>query len=295
MRCRFAVALALTLVAAPHALAQKFEVAAIRPCRPDAGFGGGINPTPGRVTVNCMSLLLLIRQAYVTFANGKLNPPGRAVPIEKAPTCIESAFYTIEAKAQNAPPMGTMMGPMMQALLEDRFRLKIRSETREVPVYALAVAKEGPKLKAAPAGSCATLDYDHLPAPPPPGQRPPPICKFARVTGRGFDVDGVTISEFAEALSSRLDRDVLDRTGITGLFNFEVALYPDAPRSTLPPPGPGAAPPPSAPPPLPDPSDPGANVAAAQAALQKYGLRLESAKGPGRFLVIDSVEWPSEN
>ncbi len=295
MRCPCAIPIALTLVLAIHAQSQKFEVAAIKPCKPAAGSLGGTNPTPGRVTVNCMNLMFLIRQAYVMFANGKLNPPGKTVPIEKAPAWIESAFYTIEAKAQNAPPMGMMMGPMMQALLEDRFRLKIRSETREVPVYALTVSKGGPKLRAAPAGSCATLDYNHPPAPLPPGQRPPPLCKFARVTGRGFEVNGDTMSEFAEALSGRLDRDVVDKTGITGLFDFEVALYPDAPRANLPPPGPGAAPPPPAPPPPPDPSDPGVALAAAQAALQKYGLRLESAKGPGRFLVIDSIEPPSEN
>jgi uncharacterized protein (TIGR03435 family) len=115
------------------------------------------------------------------------------------------------------------------------------------------------------------------------------------VTGRGFDVHGVTMSEFAVALSGRLDRDVIDRTGIAGQYDFEVALYPDAPRANLPPPGPGAAPPPPAPPPPPDPSDPGAGLAAAQAALQQYGLRLESARGPGHFLIIDNVERPSEN
>ena len=297
MRLRFAIPIALGFALTVRAQTQKFEVATIKPCKP--GLTMGINPTPGRVSVNCMNLMLLIRQAYVTFANGRLNPPGRNVPIEKAPAWIESTFYTIEAKAEGAPAYGMTMGPMMQALLEDRFHLKIQRETREVPVYALTVAKGGPKLIAAPPGSCAVIDIDRPAAPLPPAQPVPAVCKFARVTGRGFDVHGVTMPEFADVLAGRLDRDVIDKTGIPGLFDFEVVLFPGASVATLGPPpgglGPPAAP---APPPPPDPSgltDFGGPFAAAQAALQKFGLRLESARGPSRFFVIDSIERPSEN
>jgi uncharacterized protein (TIGR03435 family) len=61
---------------------------------------------------------------------------------------------------------------MLQALLENRFQLKIRRETREVPVYALAVAKGGPKLQAAQPGKCIAMDPDHSRAP---SQRPPDV------------------------------------------------------------------------------------------------------------------------
>lgn len=297
MRLRFAIPFALTFAATVHA--QKFEVATIKPCKPGPGLRSNSSPTPGRVSVNCINLMFLIRQAYVMFANGRLNPPGRNIPIEKAPAWIDSAFYSIEAKAEGSPASGMMMGPMMRALLEDRFRLKIHSETREEPVYVLTVAKDGPKLRPAPPGSCALLDYDHPAAPLPPGQPVPPVCKFARVTGRGFDVRGVTLSEFAETLAGRLDRDVIDKTGITGLFDFDFVMFPGASGATF---GsaPGTAGPsaPPAPPPPPDPSgltDPGGPFAAAQAALQKLGLKLASTRGPSRFLVVDSIERPSDN
>jgi len=67
---------------------------------------------------------------------------------------IHSGRYVINARAEGAPSEGTMMGLMLQALLEDRFKLKIRRENREVPVYALTVAKGGPKLPPFQQGSC---------------------------------------------------------------------------------------------------------------------------------------------
>jgi uncharacterized protein (TIGR03435 family) len=287
----------IVLMFALTAQAQKFEVATIKPCRRDGDTRTTIGPpTPGHLTLNCFSAALLIRQSYVLFANGRLTAAGRIVPIEKGPAWIESELYTIEAKAAGPADQGTMRGPMMRALLEDRFQLKLHTETREEPVYLLTVAKDGPKLKAAPPGSCVAVDIDHLPAPSP---QPPQFCGIDRVTHNGFDIRGATMPEFSQALAGRLDREVVDRTGITGLFDFEFDMFPDASSATLgPAPNPGGPPPPPAPPPPPGPNgltDPGGPFVVTQAALQKFGLRLESAKGPVRFLVIDRVERPSEN
>ena len=74
---------------------------------------------------------------------------------------MASDRYTIAAKAEGNPPLSEMYGPMLQALLETRFHLKLHRETREGPVYALTVAKSGLKLK--PAGVCIPLDVNHLP------------------------------------------------------------------------------------------------------------------------------------
>jgi uncharacterized protein (TIGR03435 family) len=104
---------------------------------------------------------------------------------------------------------------------------------------------------------------------------------------------GVTIAELGVELSRRLlDRNIIDKTGIAGIFDIRVALAPGFAETLVP-----LAPPPSggnaaAPPNSPDPID---RFAAAQSVAQKLGLKLESAKGPSRVLVIDHVERPSEN
>ena len=167
----------------------KFEVASIKPCQSDVIPGirvGG--DSPGRLTMNCQPLWALINQAYNLFRNGRLDPPGQFPPIEGGPAWVRTDLYSIEAKpagtaSQGLPTQGTMRGPMMRALLEERFRLKIRRETREVPIYALTVAKGGAKLPATVAGGCAPSDIDHPFVPPPPGQALLPICRMGVYRG----------------------------------------------------------------------------------------------------------------
>ena len=105
----------------------------------------------------CRNVRNLISNAYLIFANGVDAHPenDRLTQVEGAPDWIGSSanprgskfFYTIEAKAESPQSRFMMMGPMLQIILEDRFKLKVHWETREVPVYALTVAKNGPKLK----------------------------------------------------------------------------------------------------------------------------------------------------
>jgi uncharacterized protein (TIGR03435 family) len=275
--------------------APKLEVASVKPCSA-ADPPGGIVATPGRLTATCTPVTTLIFQSYVLYANGSLNLLGeRLVPIEKRPAWIDSERYSIEAKSEGALNGGVMRGPMLRALLEDRFKLKIHSETREVPVYALTAAKGGAKLQAAREGSCNPLDFDRPPAPPVPGQ-PLFICTLSRITPDAYEIRGVTIAQFAVDLSRRLDRDIIDKTGIVGKFDIRVALTPGLAQLFFipppPPPGGAAAPPPPAPSNSTDPSD---VFDATQTLVEKLGLKLESAKGPGRFLVIDHVERPSAN
>jgi uncharacterized protein (TIGR03435 family) len=99
------------------------------------------------------------------------------------------------------------------------------------------------------------------------------------------DVNGATIAHLCRNFSAVLDRDVVDKTGIEGLFD----IYLDIPREPRPAEDvAGAGPSPGRP-------DPERTLAAAKIALVKLGLRLEPAKGAGKFLVIDRVERPSEN
>jgi len=180
---------------------------------------------------------------------------------------------------------------MLQGLLEDRFQLKIHHETKEVPVYALTVAKGGPKLQAAQPGKCFARDPDH---PVPPSQRPPglmPCGIFApSPTKDGVYMYSTTLAYFCGQLSVVLDRDVVDKTGIAGVFDIHVETPPADPADGDTAGGMERSPGPLVPA---SPTDPLGS--AIVTAIQKLGLRLEPAKGSGEFLVIDRVERPSGN
>src|SRR5665213_1511795 len=170
-------ALLLLLAVVPLAQPQsgapaKFEVASIKRCNVDPGtFGGEVSK--GRITINCLSVKNLIARAYVRFANGKTNPANGPIQIEGAPAWADSDLCTIVAKAEGAPGFAAMQGPMMQALLEDRFRLTLHRRATEIPVYALSVAKGGPRLTPAKE-ACVVVDFDHPMPKQLPGQSPPP-------------------------------------------------------------------------------------------------------------------------
>jgi uncharacterized protein (TIGR03435 family) len=268
----------------------KFEVASIRPsadteCENSGGGrstgGSSSASSPERLTLNCYPVIDLIRMAYSTFANGQRRF-GKGIPIEKIPAWINSARYTIKAETEGAQNPEMMKGPMLQALLEDRYRLTIHRETREVPVYELTVAKGGFKnLTAAQDGKCVTADADHPSPQLPPGQPLPKRCGafYGSSTGEGIDVYGTTIANLCTQFSAIFDRNVIDKTGINGVFDLHLATSP-----------------------VPKPSDDTTEsdksslfLSVLDDAIQKLGLRLESAKGLDEFLVIDSVERPSEN
>lgn len=268
----------------------KFEASSIRPCSDEPGLkrGYGYSSSAGRLNTGCMALvgadnLGLIQRAYVRFADGHPHWPG-IVPITGGPAWIHSGLYDINATAEGNPSTEMMQGPMLQALLEDRFKLKIHRETREVPVYALTVAEGGSKLKPFTEESCTRMPLT-VPLPAlAPGHE---YCKV-RVGMRkpAVDAQGSTLAEFSQLLDLVLDRPVIDKTGITGKFDIhlEFAIDEATPRFL-----------------------PGGDLArfAGQAsdpagpsvftAIQRLGLKLEPAQGSRDFLVIDRVERPTEN
>lgn len=246
--------------------------------------------------MNCISAMNLIRQSYILFANGTMNLlPVQVVSLEKSPGWINSDLYTIEAKAETkpgqAPPgQGMMLGPMMQALLEDRFGAKVHREVRQVPVYELTAGKGGPRLHTAAEGSCVAQNLDQPLPPPAGGQVLRLFCGMPLISNNGFDLRGATMEQLCTALSGRMDKRVIDKTGVSGAFDIHLDWSNgDQPSGPAPPP-----------PPQPDifPAtgpDPGEIAAGIRAALQNFGLKLEPAQGPGDFLVIDHVGRPSEN
>ena len=303
-----AVPILAVMMNAPRLRAQTpvFEVASIRLCDgsdPGSKNGGGARgggapgaqgPSPDRLNLNCQPLRNIIRMAYVLYPDGHRTMPGRMPPLEGGPGWIDSDRYQIIAKAEGTPGQDRMHGPMLQALLEDRFKVKVHRESREVPAYALTVAKNGPKLQPFQEGSCNVLDFSKPPVPP--GEKPTPICTFTLRKRKGtivsWEVHGATLDDFSSALGPDMDRIVINKTGIAGKFDFHMEFTPDAATAGLNELRVGGGEPFF--PPL-TASDPPGGPSIFTAMQEQAGLKLEPAKGPGAFLVVDSVERPSEN
>jgi len=278
------VVLAVAVAAAP----PKFEVASIRPCEPGGttpsggGRGGNLeDSSPGTFNSGCQTVKNHILMAYAAYADGRVHPPPLA-PIEGGPGWIDSARYRIVAKPEGDPSFGIMKGPMMQALLEDRFHLRIRREIREVAAYALIVAKNGPKLKPFQEGSCVDIGFVAPLTKAPPQAAPgrtPILCGVNSAPpnppNRTWDLRGTTLDLFAKTLlSTAVDRPVLNQTGLAGLFDIHLEFAAET-----------AAPA--------DDSNGGPSIFAA--VQEQLGLKLEPTKGPKEFLVVERVEKPSEN
>jgi uncharacterized protein (TIGR03435 family) len=287
------IAIGILLMQASLSRAQTppphFEVASVKLNSDCGNFRGGRVPfSPGRITMECTTLQNLIQSAYVFFANGvSLNQ--EMVQISGGPGWVESDRYDVAAKAEGAAQVEQMMGPMMRALLEDRFKLKIHRETKETPIYALTVAKSGLKLHPVKEGGCIPIDLNHLPQPPEPGQPRPNYCGniSMRMSPQGITMDarGLSMKEFAQRLSSILDRKVVDKSGIAGQFDFHLEFAPDETTRGFGGRG-GAGEAASATPEGPS---------VFSALQEQFGLKLMPDKGPVDSLVIDHVEKPSEN
>jgi uncharacterized protein (TIGR03435 family) len=262
----------------------KWEAVSIKPCAIRGQRGGGARVTPGRIALNCQPVSAFIAWAYVQYAGGQARPfyaiGNSGTALEGGPSWIYSDRYTIEATVNGSPSNAMMQGPMLQAILEDRFNVKVHTETREVPVYHVTVAPGGPKLRPFKPGTCVPIDVhreEPVPPPLPQGQR---YCE-SFVTPKGstlsIHAEGSSVEEFVTLFLSTLslaERRVIDRSGITGLFDIELEFTP--PRSD-------------------DPAAAQGGVSVFTALREQLGLRLESARGPGQFLVVDSVERPTEN
>jgi uncharacterized protein (TIGR03435 family) len=297
---------------------------------PPAGArGGGPNSfqmTPGRTHALCMTLATLIRTAYgYQAANMEFsNPGGRQRGLNQfdavyglgvedggrvrgGPDWVRSERFTIDAAADGGASAETMRGPMLLSLLEKRFKLKAHIESEQIPVFALALGSGGSKMRPAASGACEPL-------PPRPGTpfengqplnvlTPPrnfalvrrgekPSCGlWSQRNGPNmvFVAGEMPVDALVRQLGFWLGAvPVIDRTGLTGRFNFLLEFVLDA--NTPGPNVPGAV--------L---RDAGAAADVPRAATifdalaDQLGLRLERARAPREFIVIDHIERPSPN
>jgi uncharacterized protein (TIGR03435 family) len=263
-----------------------FEVASVkRNTSVGDPFGIGFAPG-GRFKATSVKLRQLIADAYSTA-----GPPLPDAQISGGPNWIDSDRFDIVAKAAEDTPSGPVgPGPaaaqqmrlMLRTLLAERFKLTVHHETRELPIYALVMARSdgklGPAFHKTEADCVAALAARGNASPIPGG----PFCGIRNGPGR-LILSAVPMPVLATTLSRSVGRTVVDRTGLTGNFDGNLEWTPDQ----MPP-----TPPPGAPP-LP-PIDP--NGPSIFTALQEQlGLKLESTKGPVDVLVIDHVEKPSED
>jgi uncharacterized protein (TIGR03435 family) len=261
-----------------------FEVASIKPNR-SADLDRRIMSLPGGYTATNVTIKFLIASAYHV----------KDFQVSGGPSWINSERYDIEAKMpdslaeemQKLPPSqrrAKIMGLLLQSLLADRFKLKVSHGTKELPVYALVVAKNGPKLQ-------ESKPNDTYPN----GIKGPDGLGHAgmfrmSIGGGEITAQGIPMASLVMMLSEQLGRTVLDQTGLKG--NYDVALQwtPDPSEAVMLKgpeggnPGPDSAPP----------SD-SSGPSIFTAIQEQLGLRVESTKGPVDILVIDHVERPSEN
>lgn len=240
-----------------------FEVASVKPADPGSrGMRMGFTPGGG-VRIQPATLLNIIMMAYDV----------QRYQISGAPAWIGSEQFVIEAKGSGSPDPEQKEATgaerdvakrKLQALLADRFRLVVRHETREAPVYAMTVGRNGHKLKASDTG------FDGVT-----GTRPGHL-KAEKV---GLDL-------LVRMLSMITGRPVQDRTGLKGTYAFELQWAPDTGGGPI-----GQAKADEAGVTLPDPS----GVSIFTAVQEQLGLRLEATRGPVESIVIERVERPTAN
>jgi uncharacterized protein (TIGR03435 family) len=212
------------------------------------------------------------------------------------PEWIDSERYDVIAKAEGRPTM-SQVHAMLRTLLTERFALKTHTETRELPICALVLARVDGKLgeKLQPAGpDCRPISVPNgAPKPPPPpgggaigpGALPPDDegtgLRCGALFGPGFvTVRDMPMSRFARDLTMLARRMVVDRTGLTGRFDIDVEFTPEF----RPQPPPGA-------PEFPVPAGDGPSLFTAL--QEQLGLKLESTRGPVDMVVIDHAERPT--
>jgi uncharacterized protein (TIGR03435 family) len=227
-------------------------------------------PDSARFTATNIDLKTLVEIAYKVKDSQILEAPG----------WMHSERYDIAASPADRDPSADKSRLMLQKLLEDRFKLIVRREIRETPVYALLGSKSGLKLAGAMEGSCVAYGPHAPPAPPAaPGQNPPIPCA-GFVTGPGLIESGKTsTAEFADVLANILDRPVIDKTGYTGTFSIRLEFTREGGADlSLDAPGPDSYRP-----------------SIFTAIQEQLGLKLESQKALADVLVIDHAEKPDAN
>lgn len=243
-----------------------FEVASIRR-NPSGTTQQSVNVQPTGVTFINFQLRAIIQLAW------GIPQPARLIGL---PDWVNDRYDVIAKTGAPVSP-ATMVGmrPALQALFADRMKMDAAVETREMPAYALVLAREdgrlGPALKPSTV-VCAGRGAAPQAAPQgPSGQEPVPCGPRPGGPGR-FVFVGSEISLFASVLSLQQRRTVVDRTGLKGLYDLDVTYAPE----TV-----GGAP---------------ADGPSLFTALQEQlGLKLDPEREVVEVLVVKGIERPTEN
>jgi bla regulator protein blaR1 len=234
----------------------QFEVASVKPSGPGLGGltrylpNGGVQFT-GVTLRNLVSIAYGVRKFQIIGGPGWIDIEGFDIDARPPPGSANPADPASLSREQRK------VGERLRTLLADRFGLTVHRESREQPVYALVAAKGGPKLKESAEGK-----------------------NFVRA-GRGSIIgQSVSLRMLVLNLSNILEREVIDKTGLKGTYDFELKWMSDI-----------MSPRPDGPPPASDTDEPSLFTALSD----QLGLKLESAKGPVQVWVIDGIERPSVN
>ena len=281
-----AVPIALGALQAPQIRAQsesqkmapapsQFEVASIKPSSADAsgGYMTILGRASDRFTARNLELMLLIRAAYgIPMGADDSRVTG-------GPSWLRSEKYDVDAKVDSAvvDELKTLSQDqrtlaqlqMLQAFLADRCKLAIHSETKDLAIYTLVIAKNGPKLQDAKPGETTSLGSGGN-------------GETRSITGQAGSMAGLV-----RRLSVSLSCPVVDKTGLAGKYDFKLEWTPDDSQAQ----GLSTGAPNDRPAP---PSDSNA-PSFFQAIQEQLGLKLVSGKGPVEVFVIDHVERPSAN
>jgi uncharacterized protein (TIGR03435 family) len=289
---RYAAALAsllsLPVLAQQTAPKPQFEVISIRENQSNVpnssnfplNSGPQYTPNAGQLRATHIPLLQLLVFAYkpdmYQIQSFRTQLPGWA----------RSTSFDVEAHAAGTPDKDQMR-VLVQSLLEDRFALRVHRETREIPIFALVLAKPGklgPKLQPHPADD-PTCTKSPLPDAIPGAY--PVVCGAAGsipaktpgdLAGLGRNVTTAYLAQAVGGIGSLTDRPVLDQTGLTGTYDFSLEFAPETAQT-----GPTA-----------DPNLVG-SASFSEALREQLGLKLVARKAPVNVLVIDHIEKPTPN
>jgi uncharacterized protein (TIGR03435 family) len=252
-------------IAAAQSTPPVFEAASIRVNNAGRGTGGVMTPRGSQWRARDATVRTLVRLAY--GSDGDLLTPALLDEflVVGGPAWIDTEAFDIVAVMPEVP--NRAMGDsalMLRALLAERFKLKVHTETRALPAYTLvrdrADGRPGPELRASSAQCAAPT------APAEPGQT---RCRV-RGAFQGIIANGVSMTQFAAALTPILGRKVYDRTALPGIFDFNLRFADDS---------------------APDPRFPSLFTAV----REQLGLKLEPTRESADIVVVDGVQRPAEN
>jgi len=255
-----------------------FEVASVKAHKPGGPQKLEFLPS-GRFSMDGAPLHVIVATAYgLPFQTSRLS--GGPEWIRDAASAFDIEAITGEGSLSGLSRSAreAKMRLMLRALLADRFKLVIRRDEKEEPVYALIVGKNGPKLQ--PSKVDEKYCSDH------PAEAVSECHRVGASPARGIHSRAIDMSDLVWVIGSLADRPVLDRTGLTGLYDIDTDGWEPLRQSAARTSG----------------NDPGAEAASSDPnrptlfmIFEGLGLRMESSKGKVERFIIDHVERPSEN